>query len=295
MNTRKFCLTCQMVTDWDEPYHGASGCLRCGSNTLNQMLSSGQQLLLETRGRHYNSCQKVRPNGISICILTYNVPFYNKLAIQQIRKLTRCVEYEILVYDNGSPEDTKEWLKGQRDVVYHEGSGNVLRHGQALDLLAKEAKYDVMCALCSDAFPVSPEWILPALYLYGDTVISGVNRESKREGRILGDYPCPSYFFGLTDWVRGHSFVDDWPRADTGELLGQACLDEGKQMKLWDRIMVDFDGMFRPKPCDYAGLVWHTWWSGRTQTIPSLTGNEFETGYHEFVINMLRERFKLDF
>jgi hypothetical protein len=52
---------------------------------------------------------------------------------------------------------------------------------------------------------------------------------------------------------------------------------------------------FQPKPCDYNGWAWHTWWSGRKQTVKGIKGVEFEEGYHDYSINMLRERFNLDY
>lgn len=230
--------------------------------------------------------------GISICTLTYNVFFYNRLYLQNIRELTRLVDYEILIYDNGSTDGSKEWLRRQPDVTLYEGKNNEMRHGQALDFLAKKAKYPIVCALDSDAFPVSPEWITPALYLDDETVLAGIDRGW---GRELQSYVCPSYLFGWTDWVKKHTFIDNWPKWDTGERMGQDCLAEGKKMKFWKYNLVDFDGRFKKKPCDYAGLVWHTWWGGRGKSVPGLAGREFEHEYHDYVKDHLRERFNLEY
>jgi hypothetical protein len=197
--------------------------------------------------------------GISICILTYNVFFYNRLAIDQIRKLT---------------------------------NNNMMKHGSALDFLTRRANYPICACLCSDAFPVSPEWIVPALYLDDKVILTGIKRTGNR--KKLCQYPCPSYMFGWTEWLKRHSFVDNWPNWDTGERLGRDCLDEGYEIKTWQSDIVNLEG-FSPKQCDYNGWVYHTWWSGRKQTIEGIEGVEFEEGYHEYSVNMLRKQFNLDY
>lgn len=233
-------------------------------------------------------------SGISICILTYNVLFYNRLALDQIRKLSGgSFNYEILIYDNGSTDGSVEFLEEQDDVRLFKGSGNSMRHGEALDYLVKKADKPYCCTLCSDAFPVSDEWLTPVWYLGGDTVLAGIDRGW---GRKLKHYVCPSYLFGCTEWLRNHTFVDKWPEVDTGEQMGLDCKAEGKRMQLWKSSYPDWDGKFKDnKPCDYNGWVWHTWWGGRSQSIPGLAGREFEEEYHEHVKNMLRERYNLDY
>ena len=234
--------------------------------------------------------------GISICILTYNVQWYNRLAMDMIAEHTRLVDYEILVYDNGSTDGTIEFLQQQREqhpltFSFWAGKGNSMRHGQALDFLVPKARYPIVCTLCSDAFPISPEWIVPALYLDKQTVLAGIDRGW---GRELRHYVCPSYLFGWRDWLRDHTFMDEWPKADTGERLGKAALVGGKQMKMWKYTCPEWGGKFRAnKPCDYNGWVWHTWWGGRSKSVPGLAGEEFETDYHEYVTAMLRKRFNL--
>jgi glycosyltransferase involved in cell wall biosynthesis len=230
-------------------------------------------------------------NGISICILTHNVFFYNRLALEQIRKLTKTVNYEILIYDNASTDGSREWLESQPDVTVFRGNNNHMRHGQALDYLVKKAKYPICCALCSDAFPISIEWLTPSLYLDDKVYLSGVHRGSNR---LCKEYVCPSYLFGWTDWLKTHTFVDNWPKWDTGEKLADDCIKEGFEIKTWKGIDVKFEG-FKPKRCDYNGWVWHTWFSGRKQTVPYVVPVECEPTFHDFVQNYLREKFQLNY
>ena len=189
--------------------------------------------------------------GVSICVLTYNVFFYNRLAIEQIRKMTRVADYEILVYDNESTDGSAEWLDAQPDVTLFRGKSNSMRHGEALDFLTRRANFPICAALCSDAFPVSPEWLTPAFYLDEQVYLSGI----WRGGRIC-DYVCPSYMFGWTEWLKRHSFTDNWPNWDTGEKLVKDCQDQGHQVKTWHASKADFQGRFRDdKLCDYNGWV----------------------------------------
>ena len=233
-------------------------------------------------------------DGISICILTYNVLWYNRLALKQIRELTRMLNYEILVFDNGSDDGSQEWLSQQPDVTLfcHKGTGQAFRHGGALDYLVRRAKYPIVCTLCSDAFPTSMEWWTPAMYLNDEVCLSGAERGY---GRITKNYVCPSFLFGWTDWLRGHTFMDDWPNTDTGEKLTKNCEEEGKKVKLWKRNALTFDGRFRPKSCDYSGLAWHVWWGGRVNSVPGIKGSEVESDYHDFMVEYLRKKHNLDF
>ena len=58
----------------------------------------------------------------SIIILTYNHLDYTKDCIESIRKYTEENTYEIIIIDNDSTDDTKKWLKEQKDlkVIYNE-------------------------------------------------------------------------------------------------------------------------------------------------------------------------------
>lgn len=53
----------------------------------------------------------------SIIILSYNQLECTKLCIESIRKFTPKGYYEIIVIDNNSNEETKEWLKEQEDLI----------------------------------------------------------------------------------------------------------------------------------------------------------------------------------
>lgn len=230
--------------------------------------------------------------GISICIVTYNSLFYNKLAVSQIRKMTQLVDYQIMVYDNGSTDGSVQWLEKQHDVILFKGSNNSLSHGAALDYLLSMAVYPRTCTLCSDAFPVSPEWIVPALYLDTEVYLTGIFRGRRK---MLTEYVCPSYLFGWTEWLRNHTFKDNWPQWDTAQKLAYDCIQEGHKMKTWMPELVDLGEGFQKQPCDYNGWVWHTWRSTRQVVDRRSVERECEVDYHEHIKNLLRERFELDY
>ena len=54
--------------------------------------------------------------GTSIIILSYNNLNYTKQCIESIRKYTSNENYEIIVIDNNSNEETTNWLKLQYDI-----------------------------------------------------------------------------------------------------------------------------------------------------------------------------------
>ena len=61
----------------------------------------------------------------SIIILTRNKFEYTKLCIESVRKYTQKDAYELIVVDNYSTDETREWLKEQVDVKVIYNSENV--------------------------------------------------------------------------------------------------------------------------------------------------------------------------
>lgn len=58
----------------------------------------------------------IKNHGTSIIILSYNNLNYTKQCLESIRKYTHNENYEIIVIDNNSNEETKNWLKTQYDI-----------------------------------------------------------------------------------------------------------------------------------------------------------------------------------
>ncbi|GKU25982.1 bifunctional glycosyltransferase family 2 protein/class I SAM-dependent methyltransferase [Clostridium folliculivorans] len=60
--------------------------------------------------------RNIETHKTSIIILTYNNIEYTKKCIDSIRKYTEHLDYEIIVIDNNSSDETKEWLKRCIDI-----------------------------------------------------------------------------------------------------------------------------------------------------------------------------------
>ena len=58
----------------------------------------------------------IKNHGTSIIILSYNNLNYTKQCLESIRKYTHNENYEIIIIDNNSNEETKNWLKTQYDI-----------------------------------------------------------------------------------------------------------------------------------------------------------------------------------
>jgi len=232
---------------------------------------------------------------LTIGIVTYNALFYNKLALMMIERFTN-EPYEILVYDNGSTDGSREWLETQDVTLFKSLTPNDRSHGTALDYLVSQCKTPVFCALDADAFPVSEKWTELIDELDDKVALAGIGRGW---GYTLKDYVHPSYLFGKTEFIRQYSFAHRWPaigpKYDTGELLTENAYKCGYGVKMLEKKGVDFEGRFKAKYCDYAGLVWHVWWSSRKVASPALAGVEFEPGYHEYCEEFFRKKYNLDF
>ncbi|MDP5275506.1 glycosyltransferase [Chengkuizengella axinellae] len=101
----------------------------------------------------------------SIIVLTHNQLAYTKKCIESIRRCTQ-PEYEIIVVDNASKDDTVDYLKKQSDlrVIYNkENVGFVVGNNQAVNV----ANGDIIVFLNNDVV-VTNGWLEPLI----DTLIS---------------------------------------------------------------------------------------------------------------------------
>ena len=228
--------------------------------------------------------------GVSICIVTYQAYFWIRLAVEKIREYTQLIPYEILVYDNGSTDKSVDWLEKQDDVTLFK-SGNI-GHGPGLDFLVRNANMSYCCTLDCDVHPMSSQWITPVFDLCDGATLVGVRRGF---GHKLDDYIHPSFLVSSTSWLRERSFVHDWPTYDTGERLTEDALRCGGLIRSVDMNYETFDGKINPKACIYGdNMLWHTWWSVRKKVDVASHG-EFEQDYHEMVMSMFREKYRLEY
>jgi hypothetical protein len=119
-----------------------------------------------------------------------------RLCIQQIKRHTRRVPYEILVWDNARIREQRRWLKNQprvRTFGPRIGGGREKSHGHALDLLVQEVSPDTefVITMDTDAFPVRDGWMDNILgRLHGDVQLAGVWRDELVPARPAFIHPC---------------------------------------------------------------------------------------------------------
>ncbi|SHJ45605.1 Glycosyltransferase, GT2 family [Clostridium cavendishii DSM 21758] len=93
----------------------------------------------------------------SIVIATYNQLDYTKLCIESIRKFTPKENYEIIIVDNNSTDNTVNWLRKQTDlkVIYNiENKGFPTACNQGIEI----SKGDSILLLNNDTV-VTPNWL----------------------------------------------------------------------------------------------------------------------------------------
>lgn len=114
----------------------------------------------------------------SIIILTYNKLDYTKLCIESIRKYTKADTYEVIVVDNNSTDDTREWLKKQQDLKVILNDENLgFPGGCNVGINAAEQGSDIL--LLNNDTIVTPRWLENLNNcLYSDEYIGAVGAVS---------------------------------------------------------------------------------------------------------------------
>ena len=103
---------------------------------------------------------------ISIIIPVFNCFEYTEICIESIRKQTK--EYELIIVDNGSTDQTKEWFNAQKTAQIDDNSFSIvggtvivlnenLGYSKANNIGAKHAKGEYVCFLNNDTI-VTPNW-----------------------------------------------------------------------------------------------------------------------------------------
>lgn len=114
----------------------------------------------------------------SIVILTYNKLDYTKLCIDSVRKYTKAGTYEIIVVDNNSTDDTRDWLKEQSDIKVILNDKNLgFPGGCNVGIEAAEKDNDIL--LLNNDTIVTPRWLENLNNcLYSDEYIGAVGAVS---------------------------------------------------------------------------------------------------------------------
>ena len=94
----------------------------CYEQALNYMKDVDDKEKIINDINRLKSDGDLEVNDYSIILLTYNNLDYTKKCIESIRKFAN--NYEIIVVDNNSTDDTVKWLKEQNDIKYILNSEN---------------------------------------------------------------------------------------------------------------------------------------------------------------------------
>lgn len=247
--------------------------------------------------------KKRRP--VSVVTVTFDTYFFTRLLVEKVREFIGPRAYEIIVVDRGSTDGTCEWMAKQRDVrllSIPQEKGSAHRHGEAAQKAAREALYDTIVLLDSDAHPVSPHWLeLTADRLDDQNRLAGPAFHGGHTGNPYGWYVHPHFLSFLKKDV-GKLVVLGKKRGDTtdtGEEATLRVLDAGLGIISYPLEKSDIDVGHRDFPTVGAG-VFHAWYGTRLLKEGAAVGNETEgsvTGkaFQSPVVTALRSRYGLKY
>ncbi len=120
----------------------------------------------------------------SIIILTYNNLALTKDCIESIRKYTDRASYEIVVVDNNSVDDTRNWLREQKDLIVVYNDENVgFPKGCNIGIKASSKENDIL--LLNNDTIVTTNWLNNLqTCLYSDQKIGAVGAVSNHGANL---------------------------------------------------------------------------------------------------------------
>ncbi len=127
---------------------------------------------------------------VSIVVVTYNNLGYTKLCLQSILEKTAYPNYEIIIVDNNSDDDTKDYLKNiDSDRIYIMFNDDNLGFAKANNIGIKKAQGDYIILLNNDTV-VTRGWISGLLRYFGDSVgmVGAVTNSIGNEAKINVGY-----------------------------------------------------------------------------------------------------------
>ena len=149
----------------------------------------------------------------SIIILSYNTYAYTKLCIESIRAYTTKGSYEIIVIDNGSTDESENWLKCQKDIhciFNRENKGFPKGCNQGMEI----ALGTEIMLLNSDTI-VTPRWLENMKYaLYSNPTIGAVSCVTNSCSNMQQIEVTYNDIEGLKDFAEKYNHTDmrKWER-----------------------------------------------------------------------------------
>jgi glycosyltransferase involved in cell wall biosynthesis len=244
------------------------------------------------------------PSAVSIVTVSYDTFFFVRLFVEKVREFVGERDYEVIVVDRGSRDGTREWLTGQRDVrmlttgKQRRGHG----HGEAAEAGAREATFNRIVLLDSDAHPTSKDWLeLTVDKLDVENRLAGAKFHGLHNGNPFGWYIHPHFMaFHRADIGSDIVLRKLRPAFDTGEeatvrMLGAGRGVIGYPLEFYREFAVGHPHF--PTVC--AG-VFHAWYGTRLTKESGLVTRETDGAvnrkkYLEPLQARLREAYRLDY
>lgn len=127
-----------------------------------------------------------RPGLVSIVMLSWNAPQFTKMALESIRTHTKG-DYEVIIVDNGSGQETTEWLRTLDDVrVIYNSTNRGYAGGNNQAIAAARGEYIVL--LNNDVI-VTEGWLDSLLAAFDR--VPGIGVSAPRSNRVAGDQITP--------------------------------------------------------------------------------------------------------
>jgi len=110
-------------------------------------------------GFEYKETEKNKGIKASVIIPTWNAGDIFKKVIKRLQEQKAPWEYEVLVVDSGSKDDTVEFIKNNPDINLHVIPNSEFQHGRTRNLAISLTKGEYVAVLTQDALPVDEYWL----------------------------------------------------------------------------------------------------------------------------------------
>ncbi|MDR1754493.1 MAG: glycosyltransferase [Eubacterium sp.] len=159
-------------------------------------------------------------NQASIIIASRNEGAMLRQTIEFIKRAPTNIPYEIIAVDDGSSDDSFEWLKTSADTIirYEQTSGKGQGHGYARNKGARMASGN-MLVFCDAHIDVEPYWLeefVRVMEKYGADAVTPAFRELNHDNPLYSKINSPDPEYGSvgcgmtlwrlteTEWMYGH-------------------------------------------------------------------------------------------
>jgi len=245
------------------------------------------------------------PRPISIVTVSYDTFFFVRLLVEKVREFLGPRSYELIVVDRGSRDGTREWLSAQPDVRVVPAKPNRRGHGhgQAAELGVRQAHYDHIVLLDSDAHPIESKWLeltvdrLDEHHRLAGGIFHGLHRANPH-----GWYIHPHFMAFLKEDVGGQITLRKIRGLDldTGEASTIRLLDAGLGVLGYPLEFCERFAVGHPHFPTVTAGVFHAWYGTRLDKETEAVARETKSAltratYLEPLQARLRQSYGLDY